>query len=119
MSDWEKYRREPWSWEGRNILDSTGDPVATTADPEDARRIVAAVNAVQGMPTEALESWTVEIISDPTLELDADSDFEGPEAYPNDRRARQDRRRADRREGGLNTPSPWEVRSPGGMASSR
>jgi len=119
MIEWEKYRREPWNWEGRNILDSTGDPIATTADPEDARRIVAAVNAVQGMPTEALESWTVEVISDPALELDADSDFEVPEAYPNDRRARQDRRQTDRREGNLNTPSPWEVRSPRGMASSR
>ncbi|HYN19594.1 MAG TPA: hypothetical protein VE078_01440, partial [Thermoanaerobaculia bacterium] len=61
MAETEKYRSlEPWLYEGRNILDSSGTPLATTADPEDARRIVAAVNAVQGMPTQALESWTVE-----------------------------------------------------------
>ena len=37
---------------------------------------MAAVNAVQGMPTQALESWTVEVLSDPSQELETDSDFE-------------------------------------------
>lgn len=120
MAESEKHQtREPWAFKGRNILDSNGVPLATVADPEDARRIVAAVNAVQGMPTEALESWTVEVISDPALEIEIGPELRLREPYPGDRRSGRDRRQADRRQGSLNAPSPWEVRAPEDVAPSR
>lgn len=120
MGEAEKSRSlEPWSYQGRNVLDASGTPLATAADPEDARRIVAAVNAVQGMPTQALESWTVEVLSDPALELETDADYDVREPYPNERRARQERRQDDRRQGTLNAPSPWEVTAPEDVATPR
>jgi hypothetical protein len=64
MSDETKHSREPW----RALLNGSGPhSVATTAsrvvvsfcrgieNPEDARRIVAAVNACAGIPTSELE----------------------------------------------------------------
>jgi len=120
MTEPGKYQsREPWSYEGRNILDSAGAPLATAADPEDARRIVAAVNAVQGMPTDALESWTVEVISDPALEIGIEAGPARRETYPDDRRSGQDRRQGDRRQGSLNAVSSWEVKAPEDVAPSR
>jgi hypothetical protein len=65
----------------------------------DARRIVAAINAVQGIPTDALESWFVNVIGETPGALVAAEDRApsvSSEIVPDERRA-SDRRRGDRR----------------------
>ena len=56
---------EPWRQDGRYVRDALDTIVVRGRSPADARRIVAAVNATRGMPTEALEGWSVEDVSDP------------------------------------------------------
>ncbi len=74
-SPWEEesqeHSPEPWTQYGRYIRDANGVIVVRGRNPADARRIVAAVNATQGMPTEALLSWTVQVVSDPKVSLEA------------------------------------------------
>jgi hypothetical protein len=100
---------EPWSQEGRYIRDATGAIVVRGRSAADARRIVAAINGTRGIPTEALESWSVQDVSDPltrpALEIDLDSEPEpSPHAVrPPDRRLAE-RRRAERREMSRETP---------------
>jgi hypothetical protein len=52
-----------------NQTDSTGDRTVLSevsgTRMTDARRIVAAINGVRGIPTEALETWMVKDVSDP------------------------------------------------------
>ena len=93
---------EPWKQEGRYIRDASGAIVVRGRSNADARRIVAAMNATRNIPTEALESWSVEDVSDPrtrpNLEV-AISEEGSPSPYlyvPNDRR-RAERRRGERR----------------------
>jgi hypothetical protein len=93
------HQPEPWTQEGRYILDAGGWTLASTRFPADARRIVAAINAVQGIPTDALESWFVNVIGEPAGALVAAGDQEqssASEISPDDRRS-SDRRRGDRR----------------------
>jgi hypothetical protein len=59
-----EHQPEPWSQDGRYILDASGWTLASTRFPADARRIVAAINAVQGIPTDALESWVVNVVGE-------------------------------------------------------
>ena len=47
----DQHQPEPWSYEGRAILNSAGWTLAKTIFEADARRIVAAVNDVLGIPT--------------------------------------------------------------------
>ena len=94
---------EPWTAEGRYIRDATGAIVVRGRSYADARRIAAAINATRDIPTEALERWLVQDVSDPRtrpeLEIDLDSTDPGPSPYlvtPRDRR-RTDRRQRERR----------------------
>jgi len=84
-----EHQPEPWTQDGRYILDASGWTLASTRFPADARRIVAAINAVQGIPTDALESWVVNVVGG----IDG-----GARTVPveNERRAAE-RRRGDRR----------------------
>ena len=50
---------EPWVQEGCRILNGSGSPIATASTLDNARRIVAAVNAVEGIPAPALEGGVV------------------------------------------------------------
>lgn len=85
-----EHQPEPWTQNGRYILDASGWTLASTRFPADARRIVAAINAVQGIPTDALESWVVNVVAEsPDLS-------ETVLVYENDRR-RGERRHGDRR----------------------
>jgi hypothetical protein len=88
---------ERWAQDGRNVLDPAGQVAGTLRTAEEARRFVAAVNAVSGMPTDALEAWTTGVINDPVhqlaAELEALIEF-GP--HPDERR-RGERRQGDRR----------------------
>ncbi len=95
---------EPWRQEGRYIRDAAGGIVVRGRSYADARRIVAAVNATRTIPTDALEGWIVEDVSDPktrpNLEI-AIVEEPTPSPYlvvPGERR-RDERRKGDRRVG--------------------
>jgi hypothetical protein len=100
--------REPWLQDGRYIRDADRNIVVRAKSAADARRIVAAINAVQGIPTEALESWNVQVLSDPGLDpgFDVEFDFDDvlpvtavlpPQARVFERRTRE-RRQGERRQ---------------------
>jgi hypothetical protein len=97
---------EPWRQEGRYIRDAAGAIVVRGRSYSDARRIVAAVNATRDIPTEALESWQAQDVSDPKtrpeLEVAVAEESASPSPYqvvPGERR-RGERRRRERRVGG-------------------
>lgn len=56
---------EPWTQDGRYVRDAIGRIVVRGRSPADARRIVVAVNATRGIPSDALGSWMVQDVSDP------------------------------------------------------
>lgn len=94
---------EPWTAEGRYIRDASGAIVVRGRSYADARRIAAAINATRDIPTDALERWLVQDVSDPhtrpDLEVDLDSSDPGRSPYlvtPRDRR-RTERRLSERR----------------------
>jgi hypothetical protein len=93
------HQPEPWMQDGRYILDASGWTLASARFPADARRIVAAINAVQGIPTDALESWTVNVVGEPIDRAEAAGragQGEAPAPFPNEHRS-SERRRGDRR----------------------
>jgi hypothetical protein len=56
---------EPWRQQGRYIRDASGAIVVRGRTVADARRIAAAINATRDIPTDALENWHVQDVSDP------------------------------------------------------
>lgn len=97
--DKQEHQPEPWTQDGRYILDASGWTLASARFPGDARRIIAAVNSVQGIPTDALESWVVNVIGEPVGGADVDRRAAGdgmPGPGPNERRLGE-RRHGDRR----------------------
>lgn len=70
-----RHAPEPWRQEGRYIRDAGGAIVVRGRSAADARRIVAAINGTRGIPTEALESWRVEDVSDPLTRPDFEVDL--------------------------------------------
>jgi hypothetical protein len=96
----QEHQPEPWAQNGRYILDAGGWTLASARFPADARRIVAAINAVQGIPTDALESWVINVIGESAgAEEPAEGhalEAEASESFPSERRAGE-RRRGDRR----------------------
>ena len=95
----QEHQPEPWRQEGRYVIDASGWTLASTRFPADARRIVAAINAVQGIPTEDLESWFVNVMGEPERVPVAEGDrADSPELeiFPEDRRA-SNRRHGERR----------------------
>ena len=61
---------EPWRQDGRYIRDSRGAIVVRGRTLADARRITAAINATRDIPTDALENWLVQDVSDPVTRPD-------------------------------------------------
>lgn len=103
--DKQDHQPEPWTQDGRYILDASGWTLASSRFPADARRIIAAVNAVRGIPTDALESWVVNVIGEPVGRADIAGRGavigDASESVPNDRRTgkrRHGERRASRPE---------------------
>ena len=94
---------EPWKAEDRYIRDARGVIVVRGKTATDARRIAAAINATRDIPTDALESWRLQDVSDPTTRPDLEIDLDGPAPEPSpylvtpDNRRRAERRRQDRR----------------------
>lgn len=73
---------EPWRQDGRYIRDALGGIVVRGRTSADARRIVAAINGVRGIPTEALESWNVDDVSNPATRPDLEVEVEFAEDAP-------------------------------------
>ncbi len=88
---------KPWYAIGKAVFDGTGEAVAAVQSVEEARRVAAALNAVVGMPTEALEAWTLGSIQDPTNDLLAELEAVLAPPAAEDRRSGADRRQSDRR----------------------
>ncbi len=61
---------EPWKQDGRYVRDASGAIVVRGRSFADARRIVAAINATREIPTDALEHWRGEDVSDPRTRPD-------------------------------------------------
>jgi hypothetical protein len=74
--DRREHSPEPWRQEGRYLRDATGAIVVRGRSSADARRIAAAINGVRGIPTEVLESWKVEDVSDPATRPDFEVEIE-------------------------------------------
>ncbi len=115
----DQHQPEPWTHEGRAILNASGWTLGKTIFENDARRIVAAVNDVLGIPTAALEAGFIREILVPRPEDSSEVTIrihplpgalaDPTEFFIHDRRAsdrrRGDRRRAERRRGVLATRS--------------
>ena len=71
---------EPWTQDGRYIRDAKDAIVVRGRTLADARRIVAAINATRDIPTDALEHWLVQDVSNPVgrpdLEIAIDDEVE-------------------------------------------
>jgi hypothetical protein len=96
---------EPWTQDGRYIRDAAGAIVVRGRSYADARRIVAAMNATRTIPTEALEGWVMEDVSDPhtrpNLEVAVtDEGLPSPYLFVPGERRRAERRQQERRRGG-------------------
>lgn len=94
---------EPWRQDGRYIRDDNGAIVVRGRSHADARRIVAAINATRDIPTDALERWLVQDVSNPETRPDLEVDLNETEpavspyaVQPPERRARERRRRERR-----------------------
>jgi len=104
----EQHQPEPWNYEGRAIVNSAGWTLAKTIFEADARRIVAAVNDVLGIPTAALEAGFIREILVPRPEATTEvairfqtmarATADPAEFFIHDRRLAE-RRRGDRRRG--------------------
>ncbi len=73
---------EPWTQDGRYIRDSRGAIVVRGRTLADARRIVAAINATRDIPTDALEHWLIQDVSDPVGRPDLEVSLGDPEPSP-------------------------------------
>lgn len=82
---------------GKAVFDGDGEALCAARSVDEARRIAAAMNAVVGMPTEALEAWTLGSIQDPMNDLLSELESVLAPPLPADRRRGQDRRQTERR----------------------
>ena len=95
---------EPWTQEGRYIRDAAGAIVVRGKTYSDARRIVAAVNATRDIPTDALENWLVQDVSNPRTRPDLEVELSeadlkpSPYAVTPPERRREERRVRERRQ---------------------
>ncbi len=105
-----EHAAEPWQQDGRYIRDAFGAIVVRGRSVADARRIVAAINGVRGIPTEALEGWKLEDVSNPLTRPDFEVEFPeeeevSPYAVAPPKRREGERRQGERR-AAVNVPDP-------------
>jgi hypothetical protein len=110
MEESREHAPEPWQQDGRYIRDTRGAIVVRGRSAADARRIVAAINGVRGIPTEALEGWKIEDVSNPLtrpdFEVEIPEEIEvSPYAVAPSRRRESERRRGERR-AAVSVPDP-------------
>jgi len=104
----DQHQPEPWRYEGRAIVNASGWTLAKTIFESDARRIVAAINDVLGIPTPALEAGFIREILVPRPEETSSVTIrvhplppvpvDPAEFFIHDRRVGE-RRKGDRRQG--------------------
>ena len=99
---------EPWGQLGRYVRDANGRIVIRSKSPTDARRVVACVNALMGVPTETIESWNIQVAGgagvgpDPDLSAIPEDAVEAIQLFIGDEDRRLgDRRRSERRRVGI------------------
>jgi hypothetical protein len=68
MASQTDYQPAPWFHDGSRILNSSFRALGTVAFPNDARRIVACVNACEGVPTGMLEGGIIRRLLDRHVE---------------------------------------------------
>ncbi len=85
-----------WTHVDTAVFDGDGRLVARARSAEGARRVVAAVNFVDCVATEALEAWTVGVIADPVNDLAAELESVLSAPIASERR-KGERRQSDRR----------------------
>lgn len=95
---------EPWAQLGRYVRDANGRIVVRGKNPVDARRVVACINALMGVPTETLEHWTIQVVGgagsgpDPALsEIPSDAVEALKEFIGSEDRRFGERRKGERR----------------------
>ena len=102
---------EPWTQDGRYIRDAKEAIVVRGRTLADARRIVAAINATRDIPTDALEHWLVQDVSNPVgrpdLEIAINDEVENSPFVV----------RPPRRAGSGSGPGREPVPGPGGRGS--
>lgn len=92
---------EPWGQLGRYVRDANGRIVIRSKSPVDARRVVACVNALMGVPAETIESWNIQVAGgagvgpDPDLSAIPEGAVEAIQEFIGD----EDRRLGERRKG--------------------
>ncbi|SRR6266542_637318 len=95
-SDDEMRPFKPFYAVGKAVFEGSGEAVAAARSVEDARRIAAALNTAYGIPTEALEAWSIGSIQDPVNDVLAEIESVLAPPSSEDRRGK-DRRQNDRR----------------------
>ena len=97
--DGEELRFKPFYSVGKAVFEGSGEAICAARDLDDARRIAATLNAAYGIPTEALEAWSIGSIQDPVNDML--SELESVLAPPPEQERRgtrgPDRRQTDRR----------------------
>jgi hypothetical protein len=95
---------EPWVQLGRFVRDANGRIVVRGKSALDARRVVACVNALAGVPTETIAQWSIQVAGgagagpDPALaEMPADAVEAVKEFVGSEDRRLGERRRGERR----------------------
>ena len=81
---------------GRAVYESSGQPIAAARTHAEARRIAAALNIANGIPTDDLEEWSIDSVRDPSSDVQAHIESILASAPGQDNRGR-DRRQKDRR----------------------
>jgi len=107
---------EPWAQLGRYIRDVNGRIVVRGKSPVDARRVVACVNALTGVPTETIENWNIQVVGgagagpDPALaEIPDDAAEALKEFIGSEDRRLGERRKRDRRHAAVANSIEGEV----------
>ncbi len=100
----QRHAPEPWAQLGRFVRDAAGRIVVRGKTPVDARRVVACINALMGVPTETIESWNIQVSGgagagpDPDLTAIPDDAVQAIQEFIGDEDRRLgDRRKAERR----------------------
>jgi hypothetical protein len=96
--DGEERKFKPFYAVGNAVFQGSGEALAAARAYEDARRIAAALNVAYGVPTEALEAWSIGSIQDPVNDVLAELESVLAPPAGQDRRGK-DRRLEDRRRG--------------------
>lgn len=94
-----EHKFKPFYVVDKIVYEGSGLAMATAFNPDEARRIAAALNAAYGIPTDALEAWSIGSIQDPVNDVLKELETVLAPPPEQDRRGHPgpDRRKNDRR----------------------